>query len=309
MKVYILQRLIQLIPVVFGISVTTFLLIHFVPVDPAEVYLRLSGIPPTDEVVAVMRTKLGLDRPIHVRFLDWLWRAFHLDFGVSFVTKEPVLQEMLHYFPATLELTVYALILMLALSVPIGVLAALYKESFFDQGSRVLSFIGASMPSFWLGLLLMHSLAFKLDLFPVMGRGTLAHVVLPALTLSLGQAALYTRLLRASMLENLQQPYVLYARVRGLRERLIIGRHVLKNALLPVVTTLGMSVGHLLGGVVIVESVFAWPGVGRYCVSSILNRDYPVIQFYVCFMAVIFVLCNLLVDVAYSYLDPRIRIR
>lgn len=308
MKGYIVGRIINLIPVLLGISVITFVLMHMVPCDPAEVYLRLSQIPPTDEAVASVRKELGLDRPLYVQYFDWLWKVLHLDFGKSFVTKKPVLAEILSYIPATIQLTICSIIIMILISVPTGILAALYKDSLFDQCSRVLAFIGASMPSFWLGFLLMYFFALKFDLLPVMGKGTYLHLILPSLTLALGHAATYTRLLRTSMLENLNREFVLYARVRGLKERLIIGKHVLRNALLPVVTALGMSLGHMLAGTVIVENIFAWPGVGRFAVFSIFSRDYPVIQGYVCLMAVIFVLCNLLVDISYSILDPRIKI-
>jgi len=307
-KGYIVKRVLNLIPVLLGVSVITFVLIHMVPCDPAEVYLRLSQVPPTDEAVASIRKELGLDRPLYVQYFDWLWKVLHLDFGKSFVTKKPVLAEILSYLPATIELTVCSMVIMILISVPTGILAALYKDSLFDQFSRVLAFVGASMPSFWLGLLLMYFFALKFDLLPVMGKGTYLHLILPSLTLALGHAATYTRLLRASMLENLSREFVLYARARGLKERLIIGKHVLKNAMLPVVTAFGMSLGHMLAGAVIVENIFAWPGVGRFAVFSIFSRDYPVIQCYVCLMAVIFVLCNLLVDISYSFLDPRIKI-
>lgn len=308
MLVFIINRLLGLFPVLLGMSLLSFVLIHLVPCDPAEVYLRLSQIPPTDEAVALVRAELGLDRPLPVQYLDWLGKVAHLDFGISYVTKQPVWNEMIHRFPATIQLTLAAMALVLLISLPTGILAAIYKDSFFDQFSRVLAFVGASMPNFCLGFMLMYFLALKLDLLPVMGRGTAAHLLMPALTLAMGHAATYTRLLRTSMLENLGQVHVLYARARGLRERLVVGRHVLKNALLPVVTAFGMSLGHLLAGAVIVENVFAWPGVGRFCVYSIFNRDYPVIQCYVLVMAIIFVLCNLLVDLLYGLLDPRIRV-
>ncbi|ACV61303.1 nickel ABC transporter, permease subunit NikB [Desulfofarcimen acetoxidans DSM 771] len=308
MKKYIFRRLLNIIPVLLGISVITFGLIHMVPCDPAEVYLRLSQIPPTDEAVALVRSELGLDRPLYIQYFDWLWKVFHLDFGKSFVTRQPVLPSVLYYIPATIQLTACSLLLMFLISIPLGIWAALYKDSLLDQFSRILAFIGASMPSFWLGFLLLYVFSLKLDLLPVTGRGTFLHLILPSLTLALGYAATYTRLLRTSMLENLNKDFVLYARVRGIKEKLIIGKHVFKNALLPMITAFGMSLGHLLAGSVIVENIFAWPGVGRYCVFSIFSRDYPVIQCYVCLMAVIFVVCNLLVDIAYVYLDPRIKI-
>ena len=305
---FVARRIISLVPVLLGISLLTFVLIHLVPVDPAEVYLRLSQIPPTDEAVAVIRAEMGLNKPLHQQYFDWLWKVVHLDFGKSFVTKKPVMAELLYYFPATLKLAAASLLIVLLISIPVGVFSALYKDTAFDQICRIFAFIGASIPSFWLGFVLIYILSLELNLLPAFGRGTLAHLVLPATTLALGAAAVYTRLLRTSMLENLNQNFVLYARARGLKEKLIIVRHVLKNALIPVVIAFGMTLGHMLAGSVIVENVFAWPGVGRYIVSSIFNRDYPVIQAYALFMAVVFVLLNLLVDIICGLLDPRIRL-
>jgi peptide/nickel transport system permease protein/nickel transport system permease protein len=305
---FIVRRIISLVPVLLGISLLTFVLIHLVPVDPAEVYLRLSQIPPTDEAVAVIRAEMGLNKPLHQQYFDWLWKVVHLDFGRSFVTKKPVMAELLYYFPATIKLTAASLLIVLLISIPTGVFSALYKDTAFDQICRIFAFIAASMPSFWLGFVLIYFFSLELDLLPAYGRGTLAHLVLPAATLALGAAAVYTRLLRTSMLENLNQNFVLYARARGLKEKLIIVRHVLKNALIPVVIAFGMTLGHMLAGSVIVENVFAWPGVGRHIVSSIFNRDYPVIQAYALFMAVVFVLLNLFVDIICATLDPRIRL-
>lgn len=305
---FVARRIISLVPVLLGISLLTFVLIHLVPVDPAEVYLRLSQIPPTDEAVAVIRAEMGLNKPLHQQYFDWLWKVVHLDFGKSFVTKKPVMAELLYYFPATLKLAAASLLIVLLISIPVGVFSALYKDTAFDQICRILAFIGASMPSFWLGFVLIYILSLELNLLPAFGRGTLAHLVLPATTLALGAAAVYTRLLRTSMLENLNQNFVLYARARGLKEKLIVARHVLKNALIPVVIAFGMTLGHMLAGSVIVENVFAWPGVGRYIVSSIFNRVYPVIQAYALFMAVVFVLLNLFADIICATLDPRIRL-
>jgi peptide/nickel transport system permease protein/nickel transport system permease protein len=305
---FIVRRIISLVPVLLGISLLTFVLIHLVPVDPAEVYLRLSQIPPTDEAVAVIRAEMGLNKPLHQQYFDWLWKVVHLDFGRSFVTKKPVMAELLYYFPATLKLTAASLLIVLLISIPAGVFSALYKDTAFDQICRIFAFVGASMPSFWLGFVLIYIFSLELNLLPAFGRGTLAHLVLPASTLALGAAAVYTRLLRTSMLENLNQNFVLYARARGLKEKLIVVRHVFKNALIPLVIAFGMTLGHMLAGSVIVENVFAWPGVGRYIVSSIFNRDYPVIQAYALFMAVVFVLLNLFVDIICATLDPRIRL-
>lgn len=308
MQHYIVRRILQSNPVLLGISLITFVLIQLLPSDPAVVILRVNKIPVTLEAIAATREKLGLDRPLYVQYLDWLWKVIHLDFGNSFITGEPVFQEILHYAPVTLELTACTAVVILLVALPTGILAALYKDSVFDQISRVFAYTGTAIPSFWLGFLLMYLFSLKLHLFPVMGSGTLAHFVLPAITLAWAPAAIYARLLRSSMLDSLSQNYVLYARARGLFERIVIGKHVFKNALLPVVTIFGLSFAHLLSGAVIVENVFALPGVGRFIVKSILSRDYPIIQCCVCLSAVLFVLTNLIVDLIYGYLEPRIRL-
>lgn len=305
---YVFRRVIQLVPVLFGISLVTFFLIQLMPSDPATVLLRATNVPPTPEAIAAMREKLGLDRPLIVQYLSWLWRVLHLDFGRSFVTGEPVLQSVLYYVPTTLMLTTCAAALILIIGLPMGILAALYRDSWFDQSSRVFAYTGTAMPNFWLGFLLLYVFSYRLGWFSVMSRGSLTDWILPAITLAWTPAAIYARLLRSSMLDSLSQNYVLYARARGLLERLITSRYVLKNALLPVVTVFGLSVAQLLSGTVIVESVFALPGLGRFAVQSILNRDYPVVQCYVCLTAVLFVGINLMIDLTYTYLDPRIRL-
>ncbi|QDR79668.1 nickel ABC transporter permease subunit NikB [Sporomusa termitida] len=309
MFAYVVKRLLSLIPVLVGISMITFLILRLTPGDPAEAYLRLSQIPPTEAAVAAVREELGLDRPLIVQYGDWLVKALTLDFGKSYATHRPVWDEMMFLLPATVQLAGVSLVFTLVLSIPMGIFSALYKDGWFDNFCRFIAFTSAAMPNFWLGFMLMYFFALKLDLLPTLGRGSWAHFILPALTLSFSYIATYVRLLRTSMLENLEQPFVLYARARGLQESLVIGRHVLKNALLPLVTALGMSIGHLLSGSVIVESVFSWPGIGRFCVSAILNRDYPVVQCFVLMMAVVFVIANLFVDIAYAWLDPRIRLK
>jgi nickel transport system permease protein len=306
---FITKRLLELIPVLIGISIVTFLTLRLTPGDPAETYLRLSQIPPTEAAVAAVRAELGLERPLVVQYGDWLMKALRLDFGKSYATQRPVWAEMMYLLPATASLAAVSLILTLVISIPMGIFSALNKDGLFDQFCRLIAFIGAAIPNFWLGFMLMYFFSLKLDLVPTLGRGSWQHFILPAVTLSFSYIATYIRLLRTSMLENLNQQFVLYARARGLKEKWVIGRHVLKNAMLPVVTAVGMNIGHLLAGSVIVESVFAWPGVGRFCVFAILNRDYPVVQCYVLIMAFVFVIANLLVDIAYAWLDPRIRLK
>ncbi|TDL91803.1 ABC transporter permease subunit [Vibrio vulnificus] len=304
---FIFKRLTSLIPILLGISLITFILLHLIPGDPAVAYLRASHIPPTNETVAALRIELGLNKPLYVQYFGWLGKVLQLDLGMSYVSNNSVWEEIVvHFFP-TVQLTFASLILIVVISLPIGMISAIYKGKFVDQFSRIAAFVSVSMPTFWLGFLLIYFLSVKLDLFPVLGRGTLAHLALPSLTLAFAYIGTYMRLLRASMLGNLNEPFVVYARARGLRQRLIVFRHVLKRSLLPVITGLGMSFGNMLSGAVIVETIFSWPGMGQLFVTSILNQDYPMIQGCVLFMGVIFVVCNLLVDLTYSFLDPRIR--
>lgn len=291
-----------------GVSIITFGLINLAPGDPAELILRYGGVEPAKEAVEALREELGLNDPLHIQYGRWLWNMFHLDLGKSFRTGQPVAEEILSRFPATLELAGAALAFMILIALPAGILSALYRHAFIDHLSRIFALFGASLPGFWLGLMLIFFFAVKLELLPVMGRGEPQQLVLPAITLGFGLAAVYARILRAGMLDVLGQDYIRVARAKGLKEEWVIGRHALKNALLPAVTLFGMSFGHLLGGAVVVETIFAWPGVGQFAVESIFNRDYPVIQGYALFMSVIFVLANLLVDLSYVILDPRIRL-
>ncbi|GLI08214.1 nickel ABC transporter permease subunit NikB [Paenibacillus tyrfis] len=306
MRSYIGKRLLAIIPIFLFATLLSFVLIHLSPVDPAEVYLTVAHIHPTEELLAQVRHDFGLDQPLLVQYVESLMKMCRLDFGTSYVTKEPVWQEVVHRMPATLQLAFSSICLAVLISVPIGFFSAVYKNGVIDHFSRLLAFFGASIPQFWLGYLLIYFLSVKLDLFPVQGRGTWAHLVLPSLTLALGLIAIYSRLLRTSVLEQLQEPYVLYARTRGIKEKIIMGKHVLKIAISPMITGLGMNLGKLLSGTIIVEVVFSWPGFGRYFVDSILNRDIPVIQCYVLLVACLFIVCNLIVDLLQMAMDPRI---
>lgn len=304
---FIVKRVLSIIPIILGVSIITFLMVHLLPVDPAEAYLRLSKIPISDEAVQLVRTELGLDQPLYTQYLNWLSGAIRLDFGSSYITKNPVWEEMMNYLPATLELTFSSIILAFLISLPIGIFSALYKDRLFDHFSRTLSFIGAATPSFCLGFLFIYIFSLKLGYFPVSGRGGLLHLILPSLTLALASVAVYTRMLRGSTIDELHQPYVLYARARGIREKIIIGKHVLKNAITPLITTMGMHIGHKLSGSIIVENVFAWPGMGRYFVNALSARDYPVILCYVVLVTTIIIICNLLIDIFHAVIDPRVR--
>lgn len=304
---YILKRLLILLPLLLLVSVIVFLILRLGENDPAMAYLRLSQIPPTDDALAHAREQLGLNRPLVVQYLDWLWKALRMDFGLSYVTGAPVTERLLYYLPNTLYLAAVSLGITLALSFPLGIFAALKKDRLFDHLTRAMAFVGVSTPSFWLGFLLVFLFSVKLGWLPPLGKGGPAHVIMPAFTLALMSTCINTRLIRGSMLEQMHTRAVLYARVRGVRERWIIGRHVLKNALIPVVTAIGMHIGEMLGGAVVVEIIFAWPGVGRYAVSAIYNRDFPVMQCFILVMTLLFVICNLTVDIFYAWLDPRIR--
>ncbi|WP_100399163.1 nickel ABC transporter permease [Bacillus sp. FJAT-44742] len=307
MFIFVIRRLVIMIPVLAGVSLITFFLLQLVPGNPAETYLRLSNIPPTDEAIARVQRELGLDRPLAVQYIHWLGQALQLNFGYSFVTQRPVLEEVLYYFPATIVLTFASVVMTVVFSIPVGILSAIFRNRLIDKVMRFSAIAGNSMPSFWLGFLLMYFFSLKLNLFPASGTGSLAHIFLPTMTLAIPYIAIYSRLLRTSFLESKDQPFVIYSKARGIKPHVIYGKHILRHALLPCVTIFGISIGYMLSGTIIVESVFSWPGIGRYFVSAILNRDYPVIQFSVMFMAITFMLINLLVDIIYAYLEPRIR--
>ena len=305
---YIVRRFLQLIPLLLIVSIVVFLILRLGEGDPAMTYLRLSGIPPTDEALAVAHAELGLDRPLAAQYLDWLRRALRLDFGQSYVTKLPVLGELLYYLPNTLKLAGFSLLLTLAVSLPLGVWSALRRDRLPDQFTRVLAFVCVSLPSFWLAYLMLWLFSVKLRWLPPMGSGGFSHMIMPAVSMSLMSLCINIRLIRGSVLDNLHARWGLYARFRGLPERVVVGKHVLVNSLIPIVTAVGMHVGELFGGAVVAESIFAWPGVGRYAVSAIYNRDYPVMQCFILMMTLIFVVMNLLIDILYAWLDPRIRL-
>ncbi|MGE4336450.1 MAG: nickel ABC transporter permease subunit NikB [Pigmentiphaga sp.] len=305
---FILFRLLMVPPMLLGASLIIFLLLRLGPSDPALDYLRLSRVPPTPEAVEATRQMLGLDQPIVVQYLDWLWNALHLDFGMSYALQRPVLPDILHFLPATLQLAGMALVLTLGISIPLGMWAARHRNGMPDQVVRIIAFVGVSMPNFWLGFLLVLMFSVHLGWLPPMGRGGWSHLIMPAVAICLMSLAINARLLRASILEVAGQRHVAYARLRGLPWQTVERSHMLRNAMLPVITATGMYVGELIGGTLIIESVFGWPGVGRYAVSAIFNRDYPVVQCFTLMMVLIFIVCNLIVDIVYAWADPRIRL-
>lgn len=308
MKHYVLIRLLSLIPLWLGISMLAFLLSNFAPGDPATVIAhRLSDAPPSEEQLAALRREYHLDDPLPVRYARWLGSAAQGDLGISYRTKEPVLKELATHFPATLQIAIAALVIALAIALPLGVLAAWRRGSWIDHAARVGALLGASLPSYWLAYLLILLFALALGWLPVAGRDGAGAMILPSLTLGLGTAATLARLTRSSLLEVLGEDFVRTARSKGLSEWAVLRRHSLKPALLPVLTVAGIAFGHLLGGAVIVESIFAWPGVGNLLINSIYDRDYPMIQGFVLFMGLVFTLLSVGVDLSYAWIDPRIR--
>lgn len=306
-------RLLATIPVLLGISVVLFTLLRLVPGDPTHAILLAMVDPGADlsrvqEDITALRADLGLDRPYPVQYLGWLGEVLTGNLGVSFRSGTPIVDELLDRLPATLELTGAALVVMALVVVPTGVLGAVHHGRRLDRVARVLSLLGVSMPSFFLALLLLYGFSVRLGWLPTLGRRGLGHLVLPAVTLGVGLAAGVSRLLRASMLDALAQPYVVTAEAKGLPLSAIVLRHALRNAVLPVLTASGLVIGGVLGGAAVVETVFSWPGIGRYIVDAIAGRDYPVIQAFVLAMAVIFVLVNLVVELVHPLLDPRVRL-
>lgn len=306
---YIARRLAYLVPVWLGISILAFALALLAPGDPVRQILQAGGIDaPSPEQVMELRRELGLDAPGPVRYARWLGDAVRGDLGRSYRTGEPVLQSLIDRFPRTAVLALLAVTLGLIIAVPLGIVSAMFRDSTVDQLARLGALVGASVPSFWLAYLLILFFAVQLRLLPVAGASEPRHIVLPALTLAIGAAASLTRLTRSAMLEELFQDYVRTARSKGLRERAVVVTHALRNALIAIVTITGIRLAALLGGAVIVETIFAWPGIGKYVVDSIFQRDYPTIQGFVLFTGTVVLLVNLAVDVSYVWLDPRVRL-
>lgn len=305
---YLLRRFYAMLFILLCVSAVTFSLMHLVPGDPARIIAEKKyGEEATLETVELVRKEMGLHRPIYLQYLHWLAGILRGDFGESFRTGRPVWEELTARLPATLELALAAMLVSLVIAIPAGIISAVKQYSLLDNAAMLGAMIGVSMPNFWLGLLLSLAFSLQLDWLPVFGRGELRHLVLPALTLGTGMAAVTTRLARSSILEVLRQDYIRTARAKGLTETMVTNRHVLKNSLIPVITIVGLQFGALLEGVVVVEVIFAWPGIGRLLYDSILARDYPVIQGCVFLIAVMYVMVNLLVDISYAWLDPRIR--
>jgi peptide/nickel transport system permease protein len=306
---FIIRRLFYLVPIWLGISLIAFALANMTPGDPARLALqRELGRQPTAEETADARERLGLDDPAPVRYVRWLGDAVTGDLGESYRTGKPVLSSLAERFPMTLQIAGGGLLLAIAIAIPIGIVAAVYRRGPIDHLSRILALLGASMPSYWVAYLLILLLSVRLGWLPVAGSETWKHAIMPAVTLGIGGSASLMRLTRAEMLETLGQDYIRTARAKGLRNRTMLVRHALRNTMIPISTVLGMRFAGMLGGAVIVETIFSWPGIGKLVVDAIFDRDYPMIQGFVLFMGTVFLLVNLLVDLGYGLIDPRIRL-
>ena len=303
---FLLSRVLQAIPVLFGVSLAVFLMVHLIPGDPAAL---IAGTDATRADVENVRQSLGLDRPLPAQYASFVGRALIGDFGNSFRTGRPVLDEIAPRYLNTLVLGSLALLLAVVLGMATGIVSAVRRHTVFDNTALLLSLAGVSMPTFFLGLLLMLIFSVWLGWLPLSGKDTWLHYILPAITLSTASIAVISRIMHASLIEVLHEDYVRTARAKGQRESLVIWRHAVRNALIPVVTVAGLQLGYLLGGAVVTETVFAWPGLGRLLVQSILARDFPVVQAAVLLLAITFVAINLVTDLIYGLLDPRIRVR
>ena len=304
MTQYLAKRFVQAIPTVLIVSLLVFLMLHLIPGDPAEIFVGENVATP--EMLEQIRERMGLNRPLHEQYLSYMANALHGDLGESLNSRRPVLDEIVLRLPSTLELTVAAMLISTALGLGLGILAALNHNTIIDSAAMLLALIGISMPVYWSSLLLIVVFSVNLRWFPPIGQGGLDRLVLPALALGFLSAGSLARMVRSSMLEVLSQDYLLTARAKGLAQRAIIFRHTLRNALIPVITILGLTFGQLLGGAVITETIFARLGIGRMYVEGILNKDFTLVQGTTLFIALAYVVINIGIDLVYGYVDPRI---
>lgn len=304
MHKYIIKRLLLLIPVILGVTFIVFFIMYLTPGDPAKIAL---GENAPQEQVDKMREEMGLNDHFLVQYARFVGKAVTGDFGRSYDTKKPVFEEVFSRFPATLKLTIAGIIIAVLIGIPVGIISATKQYSILDYSTMILALLGVSMPNFWLGLMLILFFSVRYGMLPSGGSGTMAHLILPAITLGTGVAAIITRMTRSSMLEVIRQDYIRTARAKGVAENVVINKHALKNALIPIVTVIGLQFGYLLGGAVLTETVFTWPGVGRLLVEAIKRKDTPTVLASVVFLSVTFSIVNLFVDILYAYLDPRIK--
>lgn len=305
MITFLIKRLVQMIPVLIGVTLVVFLIMQMVPGDPA---VLLAGEGASKETIEEIRTQLGLNQPLYIQYFDYLTNIFKGDLGVSIKNNKPVLDEILVRLPITMELALFSILITIVLGMAAGIISAIKPYSISDLSVMLIALIGISIPSFWFGLMLMYLFSVKLQILPVAGWDSWQHIILPALTLGAGGAAIVARMTRSSMLEVIRQDYIRTARAKGLREQIIISKHALRNALIPVITVVGLQFGALLGGTVLTESIFAINGLGRLIVESIRMRDLPMVQGGVLVASIIFVLVNLLVDLLYRVFNKRIEL-
>lgn len=305
---YIAKRLIHLVIVLFAISFITFLLLYIAPGDPAEKKITAQGMALTPELLAATREKLGLDRPFIVQYFSWLGGIFRGDLGFSYKDSLSVSYKLGEALGYTVKLALASILIALGISIPLGIFTAVHKNSVFDNVIQVLSFIGNSLPSFLISVLLIFFLCIQFKIFPVIANNSFQGLFLPAISLSIPMIGNFTRQFRAEILEQLNKPYITGCEVRGVKKRFILFKNVLYNSISPIVTLVGMYIGGLMGGSVIIETIFRWPGIGKLVMDSITARDYPVIQGFVLVMATIYVLINLGTDILYRAMDPRIEL-
>ncbi|URJ58105.1 nickel ABC transporter permease [Paenibacillus polymyxa] len=305
----IAKKFLELVLFFLVLSFVSFCLLKLVPGDPVRSILRVDDVAVSNQQITDMRSQLGLDQPLPVQYGKWLIQLLQFDFGQSYLTHRPVFTEFLEKLPYTLLLTGGSLFIMLLIALPLGTMAALYRNRWIDSASRVFALIGSSIPSFWLGLLFIEWFAVKLRILPSMGEGTAFHLVLPSLTLGLAMAAVYVRMIRASLIESSGQDFIKAAQARGISPIRIFFRHMLRHSLVPLITVFSESIGSLLGGTVVIEVLFAYPGLGKWIVDAIAARDYPIIQGYTVFMAVFIVCINILVELSYRWVNPEIALK
>jgi ABC-type dipeptide/oligopeptide/nickel transport system permease component len=302
---FLARRALLTIPVLLGVSLFVFMMIHLLPGDP--VTIMMFGANPTPKQVQALREQMGLNDPLHIQYIKFISKAVTGDFGRSIRSKHLVINDIRDNIGPTLVLTGAGMLVALVIGFGLGLVSALRRNTWLDSGSMTVALTGVSMPSFWLGILLIYFFAVKLDWFPLTGSQGALRLVLPAIALGWGYAAITARLVRANLIDVMGQEYILTARSKGLSRQLVIGRHAMKNALIPVITIIGLQFGTMLAGAVVIEVLFARQGIGRLLVDAILQRDFPLVQAIVLFIAVFYVISNLLVDVSYAFLDPRIR--
>ena len=302
---FLLRRLLLLIPVLWGVATLVFLLLHFIPGDPIDLMLGDSALGTDRET---LRDQLGLNDTLIIQYIRYFGDLLRGDWGTSLFSKKPVFEEIMERVPATMELMFGAMVVTILVAMPLGLIAAVKKGTWIDQGSMIFSLLGVSIPNFWLGPMLILLFSIHFDLLPVNERGGLEHLILPALTLGTSLASILARITRSSVVDTLQAEYIRTARSKGISELRILLRHALRNALIPIVTVIGLQIGVLLSGAIITEAIFDWPGLGNLLISAINSRNYPLVQGCVLFIAGSYVMVNLVIDLLYAYLDPRIRL-